>query len=114
MSPYIHNPAKKIANFVIKLNTRVDEYSDPLLLIRQIIDRIRTVVPCDFVLGIKLNAGDYVAGGLSERDALEHVRLISLSRVDYIEISGGDYENPGEGLSFLFSNLNDSLVFIWQ
>lgn len=84
-----------------QLNTREDEYSDAIQLIRQIITGIRAVTPSRFVLGIKLNAGDYITGGVSEERALEHVRQIALLEIDFIEISGGDYENLCE--TFLFS-----------
>ena len=56
-------------------------------------------------MGIKLNAGDYILGGISEAGAFEHVRQISLLEVDFIEISGGDYENPSEAYSFSLCSL---------
>jgi len=52
-------------------------------------------------VALKLNASDYVKGGLTEEDALEQVRLIAGLKtsdertcVDLIEVSGGDYETP--------------------
>ncbi|KAF8830510.1 hypothetical protein HHX47_DHR2001175 [Lentinula edodes] len=63
---------------------------------------IREVVPRDFVLGIKFNTSDYSlfeeseAKVAQEERALTHLRQVaSWSTVDFIEISGGDYENPG-------------------
>jgi 2,4-dienoyl-CoA reductase-like NADH-dependent reductase (Old Yellow Enzyme family) len=53
-------------------------------------------VPPDFVLAVKLNAADYVEGGMTEDQSLEHVRTIAKWKLfDTIEISGGDYENLG-------------------
>ncbi|TCD60742.1 hypothetical protein EIP91_009610 [Steccherinum ochraceum] len=85
-------------------NNRMDEFSsktDPLRFLRKIVSAIRTsgVVPEDFVLGVKLNAADYVesAAGLvpSEERALEHLRgIASWGMVDFIEVSGGDYDTP--------------------
>jgi hypothetical protein len=46
-------------------------------------------------VGIKLNSADYVTGGLNEVQAISHVREIASWAVDFIEISGGDYESPG-------------------
>jgi hypothetical protein len=47
------------------------------------------------VVGVKLNSGDYVHGGFSEERSLEHVRAISgWNMIDFIEVSGGDYEDP--------------------
>ncbi|KAF8524274.1 hypothetical protein BU17DRAFT_43062 [Hysterangium stoloniferum] len=76
------------------LNNRQDEYSNRLLLLQQIILRIKAEMPPRFVLGVKLNAGDYVTGGLSEEDALNDTRRVSQLGIDFIEISGGNYENP--------------------
>jgi hypothetical protein len=74
---------------------------------------IRSVVPRNFVLGIKINAADYVATDCDVKhkhnptppDALHHIRVIaSWGLIDFIEISGGDYEKPGTILSpFLYS-----------
>jgi 2,4-dienoyl-CoA reductase-like NADH-dependent reductase (Old Yellow Enzyme family) len=47
-------------------------------------------------LAVKLNAADYVEGGLTEDQSLEHVKTIAKWKLfDIIEISGGDYENLG-------------------
>lgn len=88
-------------------NTRKDEYSastDPLRFLHRIISAIRApgVVPKDFVLGVKLNAADYVlcANSSEENDedrVLRHVKDIATwDIVDFIEVSGGTYENPGD------------------
>ncbi|KAF7986295.1 hypothetical protein HWV62_35240 [Athelia sp. TMB] len=98
-----------------KTNHRTDEYSstsmDGLKLLHRIVVRIREVVPPEFILGIKLNASDYVDGASEstskhspampaekedqEARALGHIRsLASWQAIDFIEVSGGDYENP--------------------
>jgi 2,4-dienoyl-CoA reductase-like NADH-dependent reductase (Old Yellow Enzyme family) len=71
--------------------------TNTLRFLHRIVTGIRGVSPPDFVLGIKLNAADYTSGGGdSEERALEHLRIITTWKmVDFIEISGGDYENPG-------------------
>lgn len=66
---------------------------------------IRKVLPRPFVLGIKFNSSDYVgANSLYDERAEEEAKdralahVVDISRwdmVDFIEISGGDYENPG-------------------
>ncbi|KAF8314969.1 FMN-linked oxidoreductase [Clavulina sp. PMI_390] len=93
-----------LAQFISpKTNNRQPPYgpASSLFLIRTIILRIRAVVPPEHLVGIKLNAADYVQGGLTEEEALEHLRVIANLRttdgracVDFIEISGGDYETP--------------------
>lgn len=76
-----------------------------LRLLRQIVDGIRASVPPCFVVGIKLNASDYIGVSSNncnptshpeETRALQHVLDIAgWGTVDFIDISGGDYENPG-------------------
>ncbi len=62
------------------------------------------------MLGIKLSSSDYVgAGSLYNARAEEEgkngalVHVVDIARwdmVDFIEISGGDYENPGMTVQF--------------
>ncbi|QRW05471.1 NADH:flavin oxidoreductase/NADH oxidase [Ceratobasidium sp. AG-Ba] len=56
---------------------------------------IEPTIPSSFVVGVKLNAGDYAKDRLDENQALLHVRSIAeWGCVDFLEISGGDYESP--------------------
>ena len=63
---------------------------------------IRELVPQRFILGIKFNAGDYLGADSRSKHhpedlALEHVCAIAAwGGIDFIEISGGDYEDPGQ------------------
>lgn len=65
-------------------------------------------IPGDFVVGIKLNAGDYIDKDTKEIMTAEqtdlpfqHVKEIaSWGTVDFIEISGGNYEHPGSSPFF--------------
>ena len=93
---------------IAQTNNRPPPYgpSSSLYLLRTIIFRIRAVVPLTHILALKLNASDYVKGGLTEDNALEQIRMIvgwktsdGRTCVDMIEVSGGDYETPGEYLS---------------
>lgn len=82
---------------------------DPLSFLKHIVSAIREpgVVPPSFILGIKLNAADYVqrnpsgpndrsSGLQSEEQVLSQLREIALWKmVDFIEVSGGNYQNPG-------------------
>ncbi|KAL0959918.1 hypothetical protein HGRIS_011583 [Hohenbuehelia grisea] len=81
-----------------KSNTRTDEYAcdNALQLVRRIVDNIRLEVPESFVVGIKLNVADYTdTTGTSPADrALAHITSIAAwGTVDFIELSGGDYED---------------------
>ncbi|KDQ11347.1 hypothetical protein BOTBODRAFT_114606 [Botryobasidium botryosum FD-172 SS1] len=90
-----------------KTNLRQPPYGYPneLNVLKKIVKRIRSFAPPAFVIGIKLNAADYASGGLSDQHALEHVKTIAgwageRAGVDFIEISGGDYEQPSKFVSF--------------
>ncbi|THU99151.1 FMN-linked oxidoreductase [Dendrothele bispora CBS 962.96] len=89
--------------FSSKANTRTDNYcsQNALHLLYRIISAIRSEVRRDFVLGIKINTSDYSLSDTSgskqeqEEKAFRHVCDIAQWRsVDFIEVSGGDYENP--------------------
>lgn len=80
------------------VNRRTDAYGgspeNRFRIVAEIIDAVRACVPRTFVVGIKLNSGDYVHGGQSEDDALQNVAWLAATRaVDFCEISGGSYEN---------------------
>ncbi|KAH9046846.1 FMN-linked oxidoreductase [Lactarius hengduanensis] len=97
-----------LAQFISpKSNIRDDAYGArhaPLHLLQRIVSSIRKVLPRPFVLGIKLSSSDYVgAGSLYNAQAEEEAKnralahIVDIARwdmVDFIEISGGDYENP--------------------
>lgn len=84
-----------------RTNVRKDEYGgnarNRARLLLEIIDGVRQRVPKSFAVGVKLNSSDYVQGGLTEEDALMNVKwLAEHGGVDFVEISGGNYENPCE------------------
>ncbi|PVG01411.1 FMN-linked oxidoreductase [Serendipita vermifera] len=78
-----------------KTNHRSDEYANPLKFLHRVATAVRKASPSNFVLSVKLNAADYVQGGMTEEQSLRHMREIaSWGIFDIVEISGGDYENP--------------------
>jgi 2,4-dienoyl-CoA reductase-like NADH-dependent reductase (Old Yellow Enzyme family) len=90
----------------LQSNLRTDNYSidQSIELIHTIVSSIRREVPKEFILSIKLSAADYGTSDsptqafLSEDEsrALEHIlAMAQWGGVDIIEISGGDYEKPG-------------------
>lgn len=111
LSPKVIVPVTCQYSFYLPLfqsNIRDDAYSAkhaPLHLLHRIVTAIREVLPRPFVLGVKLSSSDYVGAGSvqnaqaeeeAEDRALAHV--VDVARwdmIDFIEISGGDYENPG-------------------
>ncbi|KAF5379152.1 hypothetical protein D9615_006060 [Tricholomella constricta] len=82
-------------------NERTDEYSahpeNALRLLRRIVSAIRATVAKTFVIGIKINAADYVDHNeldIADR-VLNHFQAIARwGEIDFIEVSGGDYEKP--------------------
>jgi len=81
-----------------KSNQRTDEYGDKLHLLHRITKEVRRNVPKDFIVGIKLNCGDFVdrqAAEQSDERVLQYVQdIVSWGLIDFLEITGGDYENP--------------------
>ncbi|EJC97771.1 FMN-linked oxidoreductase [Fomitiporia mediterranea MF3/22] len=92
--------ADLVAQFISrKTNHRTDVYGHPLQFLHDIIQAVRAAVPKSFIVGLKLNTMDYTTGGFSEADGAKHLAEIaqwewSGAGVDFIEISGGDYESP--------------------
>src|SRR5262249_30331422 len=63
-------------------------------ILQEIAAAVRRTVSPSFALGVKLNAGDFVKGGLEPEDALATMRLLDGIGLDFIEISGGTFERP--------------------
>ncbi|KAM0281212.1 hypothetical protein ACHAQH_003643 [Verticillium albo-atrum] len=87
-----------VAQFLsAKTNKRTDEYGgSPAKRARfvvEIIEAIRAVVPKGFCVGIKLNSVDHQSES-ELSDCVEQLNLITDAGVDFIEISGGTYEDP--------------------
>lgn len=67
-------------------------------VVRAVLDR----VGAGFAVGVKLNAGDFVAGGLGLDEVAAVARMLSRHRLDFLELSGGTFERPasfGYGLA---------------
>ncbi len=60
----------------------------------EIYHAIRAVVQPEFLVGLKLNSADFQKGGFDETDSLQVVQKMAELGIDFIEISGGNYENP--------------------
>ena len=83
-------------------NQRADHYGGSLenraRLLLQVYDAVREVVGDAYPVLVKINAEDFVAGGLSAEESLRVCRMLAELGVDAIEMSGGTF-NTG-GLSF--------------
>ncbi|MEX0284712.1 MAG: oxidoreductase [Paracoccaceae bacterium] len=76
-------------------NHRTDAYGgavpDRFRVIGETIDAVRRAVGPNFPIGIRINATDKLAGGLTTQDALHVITLLDQTSVDLIDISGGTY-----------------------
>ncbi|WPH03986.1 Hypothetical protein R9X50_00686900 [Acrodontium crateriforme] len=78
-------------------NTRTDDYGgspkNRARIIKEIMAAVRAATPAGFCVGIKINSADHQQeNGLEE--CLEQVEFITEEQVDFLEISGGTYEDP--------------------
>ena len=62
-------------------------------MVVEIVEGIRKQLPTSFCVAIKLNSVDQQESGDLE-ESLEQIGFILDAGVDFLEISGGSYENP--------------------
>ncbi|KAK2009110.1 NADH:flavin oxidoreductase/NADH oxidase [Colletotrichum eremochloae] len=88
-----------------KINKRTDAYGgSPAARVRivvEIIRAIREVVPKTFCVGIKFNSVDHQSQAELD-ECIEQLKLITEAGVDFLEVSGGSYEDP-----VMFTNNDD-------
>jgi len=79
-------------------NRRADAWGGSLpnraRLLLETVAAVRRAVGDDFPVSVKLNSDDFRQGGFSHEDCLAVVALLNDQRVDLLEISGGNYEQP--------------------
>lgn len=79
-------------------NQRTDKWGGSLenrmRFLVEIYQGIRAVVRPEFLVGLKLNSADFQKGGFDESDSIQVVQKMSELGIDFIEISGGNYESP--------------------
>ncbi|KAL4807986.1 hypothetical protein BDV18DRAFT_134085 [Aspergillus unguis] len=77
-------------------NRRQDDYGGSperrARIVLDIIKQIRSAVPAGFCVGVKLNSADYNASDFE--DTMTQIQLFHDAGVDFVEISGGSYEDP--------------------
>ncbi|KAG5988464.1 hypothetical protein E4U54_004656 [Claviceps lovelessii] len=80
-----------------KTNHRTDEYGgspkNRAKIVVDILRAVRAAVPNDFCVGIKLNSVDHQSERELE-DCIEQLEDIVAAGIDFLEISGGSYEDP--------------------
>ncbi len=79
-------------------NRRSDQWggslADRARLLLELIRRTRTACGTRFIVGVKLNATDFQRGGFSEDDSVQVAAWLEGAGADFIEVSGGNYEQP--------------------
>ena len=88
-----------ISQFLSPLtNLREDEWGGPLenraRFLVETLRACRLALGADFTIGVKLNSSDFQKGGFSHEDCLKVIDMLNRERVDFIEVSGGNYEQP--------------------
>ena len=77
-------------------NKRTDKYGGSLAnrsrLIMEIAQRIRTRVPKDFIIGIKINSVEFQKGGFDTEECKQLCADLEANHFDFVELSGGTYE----------------------
>ena len=81
-----------------RINTRTDRWGGSLenraRLLVAVIRAVRKRTGRDFVVAVKLNSSDFQKGGFSHSDSIQVAKIIEQESVDFIEISGGNFESP--------------------
>lgn len=87
-------------------NRRTDAYGGSpakrAKIVADVVRAVREATPKGFTVGIKLNSVDHQVEAELE-DSIEQLRVIVDAGIDFLEVSGGSYENPS--VSILFSSL---------
>jgi 2,4-dienoyl-CoA reductase-like NADH-dependent reductase (Old Yellow Enzyme family) len=60
----------------------------------EVIRRVRGATRSKFIVAVKLNSADFQRGGFSEEDSATVAGWLQQAGVDFIEVSGGNYEQP--------------------
>ncbi len=78
-------------------NKRHDEYGGNLAnrarIVQMIIRRIKERYGDEFTVLVKVNAADFLPGGIKATDSVEIARLIAAAGADGLEVSGGMWES---------------------
>ncbi|CAE6486378.1 unnamed protein product [Rhizoctonia solani] len=81
-------------------NNRMDEYGGSIAnrarIIGDIVRAIRSrITDSSFVIGIKINSVEFQAKGFQPEEAAELCQELEAMKVDFVELSGGTYEELG-------------------
>ncbi|XDD45903.1 NADH:flavin oxidoreductase/NADH oxidase family protein [Leptospira sp. WS39.C2] len=107
-----------ISQFLSPLvNQRKDQWGGSLenrsRFLTEVIQSVRKVVSANFIVSVKINSSDFQKGGFQFEDAISVIKSLQKLGVDFIEISGGNYEAPAmQGVSRDGSTLAREAYFL--
>lgn len=78
---------------------RTDQYNgdsieNRMRLLQETVAAIRQACGPSFAISVKLNSADFQKGGSTEEDNLVVLAMLEKEGVDFVEVSGGNYESP--------------------
>ncbi len=80
------------------INTRTDRWGGSLdnraRLLLSVVRAVRDETGRDFIVAAKLNSADFQKGGFSREDCVAVAKMLQSEGVDFLEISGGNFESP--------------------
>jgi len=81
-----------------RINTRKDRWGGSLenraRLALSVVKAVRAAVDPSFIVAVKLNSSDFQKGGFDHADSVQVAVMLEAEGVDFIEISGGNFEEP--------------------
>lgn len=81
-----------------RINTRTDRWGGTLenraRLAVEVIRAVRAAVDPNFIVAVKLNTSDFQKGGFGHEESVEVAVMLEAEGIDFIEISGGNFEAP--------------------
>ena len=81
-----------------RINTRTDNWGGSLenrsRLLLSVVRAVRLAVGPQFIVATKLNSSDFQEGGFSHEDSIEVAKMLQKEGIDFLEISGGNFETP--------------------
>lgn len=81
-----------------RINTRTDRWGGALenraRLVLEVVKAVRSAVDPRQIVAVKLNSSDFQKGGFDHTEAVQVAVMLEAEGVDFIEISGGNFEEP--------------------
>ena len=82
-----------------RINTRTDRWGGAALenrarLVLEVVRAVRAAVEPGFIVAVKLNSSDFQKGGFDHEESVQVAVMLEAEGVDFIEISGGNFEEP--------------------